>query len=293
MPTKITNILALCSVLSALTTSVARQTTPSHELTTPDGPHVTDQHTTSTPTTPVTKFKYSLNNPFRIFSPPSAPVCCLVSLPTAQPDPHPTDELLSFEEWKERQLAQRQAETSETTATVTNTAEESASVPETTSNILIPVIETSDPPPIHPIADFVPIQGRFNYASLDCSARVHSSHKSMKSASSILSSKKDKYMLAPCSADRTSFHLITQTILILLSRPLGKHIVVELCDDIRVDTVQLSNFEFFSGVFKDITISLAQTATVGEGGGEVMGVYEAKNIRGVQVRASGVGSEFH
>jgi Sad1 / UNC-like C-terminal len=72
-------------------------------------------------------------------------------------------------------------------------------------------------------------------------------------------------MLSPCSAN-------------------PNFVVVELCDDIRIDTVQLSNFEFFSGVFRDFKVSVAQTyATDGKGWVEA-GTYRAKNIRGVQVR---------
>ncbi|KAG8684308.1 hypothetical protein FRC11_012290 [Ceratobasidium sp. 423] len=87
----------------------------------------------------------------------------------------------------------------------------------------------------------------------------------MKSASSILSSKKDKYMLAPCSTK-------------------NKDVVVELCDDIRVDTVQLANFEFFSGVFKDIAIYLARTNNPHSHklSWDLAGVFRAKNVRGVQ-----------
>ena len=59
-----------------------------------------------------------------------------------------------------------------------------------------------------------------------------------------------------------------------------KYVVVELCDDIRIDTVQLANFEFFSGVFKDFTVSVAKTIT---GAWTPAGSYQAKNVRGVQV----------
>ena len=60
-------------------------------------------------------------------------------------------------------------------------------------------------------------------------------------------------------------------------------IVVELCEDIRIDTVQLANFEFFSGVFKDFSVRVAKTYTTeGEGWADA-GIYRAKNVRGVQV----------
>ncbi|TFL01233.1 UNC-like C-terminal-domain-containing protein, partial [Pterulicium gracile] len=118
---------------------------------------------------------------------------------------------------------------------------------------------------------------RFNYASLDCSARVHSAHKGAKSASAILSSKRDRYMLSPCGTSNANAHGIGMN-----GNEKGHFVVVELCDDIRIDTVQLANFEFFSGVFKDVTISAAKTHPVGKEGWTGAGVYRAKNVRGVQ-----------
>jgi hypothetical protein len=115
----------------------------------------------------------------------------------------------------------------------------------------------------------VPLTDRFNYASLDCSARVHLSHRSAKSPASILSSKRDRYMLSPCVS--TSKHEDKQ------------FVVVELCADIRIDTVQLANHEFFSGVFKDFTVSVAKTYTTDAAGWTVAGTYRAKNVRAVQV----------
>jgi len=111
----------------------------------------------------------------------------------------------------------------------------------------------------------VPLTDRFNYASLDCSARVHAAHRAAKSAANILSSQRDRYMLSPCVA-------------------MAQFVVVELCEDIRIDTVQLANFEFFSGVFREFTVSVAKThAAVDADGWTVVGTYVAKNVRGVQV----------
>ncbi|KAF8495675.1 UNC-like C-terminal-domain-containing protein [Russula emetica] len=110
----------------------------------------------------------------------------------------------------------------------------------------------------------VPLTDRFNYASLDCSARVHTAHGAAKSAASILSSQRDRYMLSPCGA-----------------KP--QFVVVELCEDIRIDTVQLANFEFFSGVFKEFTVSVAKTYAAADAEGwTVVGTYVGKNVRGVQ-----------
>ena len=89
----------------------------------------------------------------------------------------------------------------------------------------------SPPPPPPPSPAFphfrVPLTDRFNYASVDCSARVHTAEPAAaaKSASNILSSQRDRYMLSPCGAARW-------------------FVVVELCEDVRIDTVQLANFNF-------------------------------------------------
>ena len=63
----------------------------------------------------------------------------------------------------------------------------------------------------------------------------------------------------------------------------NKFVVVELCDDIRIDTVQLANFEFFSGVFKDFSVSVARTSPTDPDVWIPAGTYRAKNIRGIQV----------
>jgi len=123
------------------------------------------------------------------------------------------------------------------------------------------------PPPVSASPHFrVPLTDRFNYASVDCSARVHTAHGGAKSAANILSSQRDRYMLSPCGA-----------------KP--QFVVVELCDDIRIDTVQLANFEFFSGVFEEFTVSVAKTYAAADAEGwTVVGTYVGKNVRGVQVR---------
>ena len=127
--------------------------------------------------------------------PPEQPICCLKPLPS----PESTEELiLSFEDWKARQ-AQLQADEKPresarpaSTPVVSPDATPDSTIDDQTAIIATPV-EQPAPPHFR-----VPLTGRFNYASLDCSARVHSSHRSAKSASNILSSKKDRYMLSPC-----------------------------------------------------------------------------------------------
>jgi Sad1 / UNC-like C-terminal len=89
----------------------------------------------------------------------------------------------------------------------------------------------ADTPPTPASPHFrVPLTDRFNYASMDCSVHVHTMHVAAKSACNILSSKQDRYMLSPCSTGAAG-------------QP--QFMVVELCEDIWIDTVQLANFKFF------------------------------------------------
>ncbi|KAL1733482.1 UNC-like C-terminal-domain-containing protein [Schizophyllum commune] len=230
----------------------------------------------------------SPNDPLRAIAiaappPPEAPICCLVQ-PTDQ-EATEEDVLLSFEEWKAKQYAMQQqtqtraqgdANRSESTtgsSTPVNAGETgtdggdtqapAAADPGGTDGAGAAASEagTEEPMSLH---FKVPLTDRFNYASSDCSARVHASHKGAKSAHSILSSKRDRYMLSPCDTKTPQF------------------VVVELCEDIRIDTVQLANFEFFSGVFKDFTVSVAKRYTTDESEWTVAGTYQAKNVRGVQ-----------
>ncbi|KAJ0295682.1 hypothetical protein COL516b_012369 [Colletotrichum fioriniae] len=89
---------------------------------------------------------------------------------------------------------------------------------------------------------------RFSYSSFDAGATVLKTNKGAKNAKAILVENKDSYMLLECSAG-------------------NKFVIVELSDDILVDTVVLANFEFFSSMvdkWKDL------------------GTFEAKNSRDIQ-----------
>ncbi|EJT96995.1 hypothetical protein DACRYDRAFT_25415, partial [Dacryopinax primogenitus] len=61
-----------------------------------------------------------------------------------------------------------------------------------------------------------------------------------------------------------------------------KWVDVELCDHIWVDTVQLANYEFFSGVFRNISIYLSPRYPPGPEGWVHAGTFEARNVRAVQ-----------
>lgn len=109
------------------------------------------------------------------------------------------------------------------------------------------------------------LKDRSNYALFECAAMVHRSSHLSKGASSILVEKKDRYMLTPCSAPT-------------------KFVELELCDEIKIDTVVLSNFEFFSSMFKHFTIKVSVNYPGKKEEWQDLGTFRARNIRGVQVR---------
>lgn len=228
---------------------------------------------------PVVSESISPNDPFRaivleIPKVPEPPICCLK--PLTPLEPVDDEVLLSFEEWKTRQTAMQassEAKAREGTnrsslganANSHNGSDPMSSLHDASPSLGPSKAEETPELRVEVSPHFrVPLTDRFNYASLDCSARVHTSHRSAKSASSILSSKRDRYMLSPCDSKEKQF------------------VAVELCDDIRIDTVQLANFEFFSGVFKDFSVSVAKTYTTDIDGWTHVGTYNAKNVRGVQ-----------
>lgn len=229
---------------------------------------------------PVLSAPSTPNDPFHdiavhVPKPPELPVCCLRPIPSL--DTPEEEVLLSFEEWKAKQMSSMQKDPAASSHSPLGPGHNPGNTgvvelsPEANASSLsagvgpstVPFEQTEISSPNAPYFR-IPITDRFNYASTDCSARVHTAHRSAKSTSSILSSKKDKYMLSPC-AEKEQF------------------VVVELCDDVRIDTVQLANYEFFSGVFKDFTVSVAKTYTTDPEGWTFAGTYRGKNVRGVQV----------
>jgi len=224
-------------------------------------------------TTPYDPFRQIiLNSPKK----PGPPVCCLK--PLTPQEPVDDEFLVSFEEWKARQLAVQANETMRLSdLNATNNVSGSSGGEahdrggENETIVVLPAVPippaepavTNDPSTAGLLPHIrVPLTDRFNYASVDCSARVHAAHRGAKSPASILTSKKDRYMLSPCNIKGPKF------------------VVIELCDDIRIDTVQLANFEFFSGVFKEFSVSVAKTYE--EEAWVPVGTFRGKNVRGVQ-----------
>ena len=117
-----------------------------------------------------------------------------------------------------------------------------------------------------PVLDpLISLKDRTNYASFDCSATLIRASKKTKSASAILSSKKDRYMLTPCTASE-------------------KFVIIELCDEIQIDTVVLANLEFFSSMFKSFRVKAGTSYPESTGTWQELGTFRASNVRGLQVR---------
>lgn len=105
---------------------------------------------------------------------------------------------------------------------------------------------------------------RFNYASFDCAATIIKTNKEAKGAHNILTENKDSYMLNKCNAP-------------------NKFVIIELCQDILVDTVVIGTFEFFSSMFKDIRISVSDRFPPNtDNEWKVLGEFQGKSIRDFQ-----------
>lgn len=115
------------------------------------------------------------------------------------------------------------------------------------------------------------LRHRWNFASLDCAAVVHRTNPGAKFASSILSEKKDRYMLSPCPQQGGKLTGGSQ------------YVIVELCEEIKIDTIVLANYEFFSNMFKKFRVTAARQLTGRESDWKQLGVFRARNIRGQQV----------
>ncbi|KAK4548516.1 hypothetical protein LTR36_009426 [Oleoguttula mirabilis] len=104
---------------------------------------------------------------------------------------------------------------------------------------------------------------RTNYASFDCAATILKSNPECKHASSVLVENKDSYMLNTCSAK-------------------NKFIIIELCNDILIDTIVLANYEFFSSIFRHFRVSVSDRYPVKVEKWKDLGTFEARSTREVQ-----------
>lgn len=104
---------------------------------------------------------------------------------------------------------------------------------------------------------------RFSYSSFDAGATVLKTNPGAKNAKSILVENKDSYMLLECHAK-------------------NKFVIVELSDDILVDTVVLANFEFFSSMIRKFRVSVSDRYPVKLDKWVELGTFEARNSRDIQ-----------
>lgn len=75
------------------------------------------------------------------------------------------------------------------------------------------------------------LKNRFNYAGASCSARIVSSNAGSQSASALLNTSKDVYLRNLCATP-------------------AKFVVIELCEEVKIDSIVLANYELFSSTFK-------------------------------------------
>nr|ODO04161.1 hypothetical protein L204_00516 [Cryptococcus depauperatus CBS 7855] len=208
-----------------------------------------------------------------------------------------SQDLLSFEEWKrikmeeDEQATVSQDVSSEDSVTHTSALEASSIATD------IEIGSSTESPNNLPqtIADFVKVEStqplpaathhnKYNYASLDCSARIHSSSPQTQHASSILHKSRDRYMLTPCKAKE-------------------HWVVVELCDEIRIEAVEIAVWEFFSSVVREVRVSVGGEDEEEEAAREKdegkshrwkeVGSFVGKNIRGSQTFTLFQPTSFH
>ncbi|KAJ6439980.1 Sad1/UNC domain-containing protein [Purpureocillium lavendulum] len=104
---------------------------------------------------------------------------------------------------------------------------------------------------------------RFSYSSFDAGATVLKWAAGAKNAKAILVENKDSYMLLECAAA-------------------SKYVIVELSDDILVDTIVVANFEFFSSMVRHFRVSVSDRYPVKMEKWRELGTFEARNSRDIQ-----------
>ena len=172
------------------------------------------------------------------------------------------DDIVSFEEWKRI----KQADAAVTEEPSTNHGDH--------SNVQVNTSEEPQKPVDEKVAETVveepkkPAHHKYNYASPDCSARIHSASPQTQHASSLLHKSRDRYMLTPCRADQ-------------------HWVVVELCDEIRIEAVEIAVWEFFSSVVREVKVSVDEDGDANQW--KEVASFVGKNVRGVQVRYAGHG----
>uniref|UniRef100_A0A1A9WM17 SUN domain-containing protein n=1 Tax=Glossina brevipalpis TaxID=37001 RepID=A0A1A9WM17_9MUSC len=123
-----------------------------------------------------------------------------------------------FSEWTQKQMEAAEKQALEQEQTFNNSAQRKNN---TSNNGKIPLMK---------------IRSK-NYASPDCGAKIIASNADASNTGAVLSSSKDEYMLSPCG-NRIWF-------------------VVELCEAIQAQRIDLANFELFSSSPKNFTVAVS------------------------------------
>lgn len=177
---------------------------------------------------------------------------------------------MSFEEWKKlkKEADVVQSELQQATNTSKNTTKHKFKNKNSTSKELsIRRNDSTNSTDIESLEHVItPEEGRvykdrFNYASSGCGANIIKTNSEAKGASAILAENKDSYLLNRCSAS-------------------NRFVVIELCQEILVDSVVVGNFEFFSSMFKEVRVSVSDKFPTTNW--RVLGEFEAENVRDVQ-----------
>ncbi|WFD03920.1 hypothetical protein MOBT1_002617 [Malassezia obtusa] len=201
-----------------------------------------------------------------------------------------TDPLLSFSEWKEQRLEHERLERARSkqrdkarsaerpaNGTAPPRAASTLASPAPVPPSAPPAAGAVRPPPLTPAPEVHAVENapealaklkhRWNYASLDCAAVLHQANPAAKFPTAILSEKKDRYMLSPCPVSERE----------------RQFVVVELCQQVRIDTLVLANLEFFSSMFKRFVVRLSNDLHAPEHEWRTLGHFRARNVRGLQV----------
>ncbi|ODQ61493.1 hypothetical protein WICANDRAFT_15681, partial [Wickerhamomyces anomalus NRRL Y-366-8] len=171
-------------------------------------------------------------------------------------------QFLSFEEWKRKKGVDSHSGQQKEPETYLNRIPKTPNVKDSIGEEMeIDISNFFDGGSVEPEGKIY--KDKFNFASFDCAATIVKTNSEAKGATSILFENKDSYLLNPCSAP-------------------NKFVVIELCQDILVDSVVMGNFEFFSSTFKKIQISVSETFPVAQNGWKILGQFDAKDIRDFQ-----------
>lgn len=101
---------------------------------------------------------------------------------------------------------------------------------------------------------------RKNFASIDCGGKVVSANKEASNILSVLKDDKDAYMLNPCNVKAW--------------------FVVELCDRIQIDSIDIANFEMFSSTPSSFIVYV--TSRYPSGSWEKVGIFDAGPEKQIQ-----------